>query len=90
MKFAEWAKMYVALAGLVAQGLLADATFLPTPWLYGVKVVAIVATAFAVWKVPNAPAELPAPAWKSAGPAWDEPYDSEFAAEPYVDDYFDQ
>lgn len=53
MKFAEYAKMYVALAGLVAQGLLAEATFLPSPVLYGVKVVAIIATAFAVWKTDN-------------------------------------
>lgn len=53
MKFAEYAKMYVALFGLVAQGLLAEATFLPAPVQYGVKVVAIVATAVAVWKVPN-------------------------------------
>lgn len=55
MKFAQWAKMYVALAGLIAQGLIAEATFLPAAWLYGFKVVAIVATAFAVWKVQNAP-----------------------------------
>lgn len=71
MKFAEWAKMYVALVGLVAQGLLAEATFLPEPVLYGAKVVAIVATAFAVWKVENRPADPPAPNWPSAGPAWD-------------------
>lgn len=75
MKFAEWAKMYMALLGLVAQGLLAEATFLPDPWLYVVKVVAVIAAAFAVWKVPNAPSDPPAPAWKGQGPAWDEPSD---------------
>lgn len=88
MKFAQSAKMYVALLGLVAQGLLAEATFLPTPVLYGVKVVAIVATAFGVWKVTNVPDDPPAPAWKSAGPAWDEPYDTSYAGE--MDDYFDK
>lgn len=63
--------MYVALAGLIAQGLLAEATFLPATALYTVKVVAIVATAVAVWKVENRPADPPAPNWPSAGPAWD-------------------
>lgn len=73
MKFAEYAKMYVALVGLIAQGLLAEATFLPAPWLYGIRVVGVIAAAFAVWRVPNAPSDPPAPAWKSPGPAWDEP-----------------
>lgn len=74
--------MYVALVGLIAQGLLAEATFLPEPVLYGVKVVAIVATAVAVWKVENKPADPPAPRWPSAGPAWDEPENNVGVAEP--------
>lgn len=53
MKFAEYAKMYVALAGLIANALITEATFLPAPWLYAARVVAIIATAFAVWKVEN-------------------------------------
>lgn len=68
MRFAAWAKMYVALAGLVAQGLLAEATFLPQPVLYGVKVVAIAATAFGVWKVTNAPADSPVVPYIHEGP----------------------
>lgn len=59
MKLAEYAKMYVALAGLVAQALLAEATFLPGPVLTVVKVVAIVAGAVAVYVTPNRdPAEF--------------------------------
>lgn len=52
MKFAEWAKAYVALAGLVANGFLAESD-LPRGWAWPIKVVGIVAAAFAVWKVPN-------------------------------------
>jgi hypothetical protein len=77
MKFAEWAKAYVALAGLVAQGLLAEATFLPAGWLYPIRVVAIGATAVAVWRVPNAPSVPPPPAWPAGTtfPAWDQEAD---------------
>lgn len=59
MKFAEYAKAYIALAGLVAQALLAEATFLPGPVLTVVKVVAIIASAVAVYATPNRnPAEF--------------------------------
>lgn len=52
MKFAEYAKMYVALAGLVANGFLAEAD-LPDGWAWPIRVVAVIASAFAVWKVEN-------------------------------------
>lgn len=66
--------MYVALAGLIAQGLLAEATFLPAGWLYPIRVVAVIATAVAVWRVPNTPADPPPPAWPAGTtfPAWDQ------------------
>lgn len=44
--------MYVALAGLVANGFLAESD-LPDGWSWPIKVVGIVAAAFAVWKIPN-------------------------------------
>lgn len=85
MKFAAYAKMYVALVGLLASAAL-GVTGIPTGWKVPLAVVVALAGAFAVWKVPNVPEDLPAPAWKSAGPAW-EPYDLGEAGE-YEDDYF--
>jgi hypothetical protein len=79
VKFAEYAKMYVALVGLVAAGGL-GMTDLPASWKLPLEIVAVVATAFATWRVPNTPPDPPAPAWRSAGPAWDEPTDSGDAA----------
>lgn len=72
MKFAEYAKAYVALVGLVAAG-VAGVSGLPLGWALPLQVVIAVAGAFAVWKVENKPADPPAPNWSSAGPAWDEP-----------------
>lgn len=90
MKFAEWAKAYVALAGLIAQGLAAEADFLPAAWQWVVRAVLVVAAAFAVWRVPNADPPAPAFPWPSEGPAWDdlpEWWDEQHAAD-YEDDYF--
>lgn len=74
MKFAEWAKMYVALAGLIAAG-VAGVPDIPVGWHIVLEVVIAVAGAFAVWKVENRNDDLnpPPPAWTSQGPAWDEP-----------------
>lgn len=82
MKFAEWAKAYVALAGLVAAG-VAGVADIPVGWKLPLSIVIALAGAVAVWKVENAPADSsapddfdfdpPAPNWKSAGPAWEEP-----------------
>lgn len=74
MKFAEWAKMYVALIGLVAAG-VAGVPDIPLGWKIPLQVVIAVAGAFAVWKVENKSDDLnpPPPAWTSQGPAWDEP-----------------
>lgn len=52
MKFAEYAKMYVALIGLVATGVLGVAD-IPGSWKVPASVVVAVAGAFAVWKVGN-------------------------------------
>lgn len=79
MKFAEWAKAYVALAGLVAAG-VAGVTDIPLSWKLPLAIVIAVAGAFAVWKTENAPSDPPAPRWRSAGPAWDEPMDPGDAA----------
>lgn len=74
MKFAEWAKAYVALAGLIASGVLGVAG-IPVAWKLPLAVVVAGAGAFAVWKVENRSDDLnpPPPAWTSQGPAWDEP-----------------
>lgn len=80
MKFAEWAKAYVALAGLVAAG-VAGVADIPLGWKLPLAIVIAVAGAVSVWKVENAPAnspddfdwDPPAPNWPSAGPAWEEP-----------------
>lgn len=53
MKFAEYAKMYMALAGLLAAGAL-GVTGIPTGWKVVLQLVVAAAGAFAVWKVPNA------------------------------------
>lgn len=94
MKFAEWAKAYAALVGSVVTALLAAPVPLPDAWRPWLVVAAVVATVVATWAIPNRPAELPAPAWKSAGPAWD-PQDGTYADLPefdgeYRDDYFDK
>lgn len=74
MKFAEWAKAWVALAGLIAAG-VAGVPDIPVGWHIVLEVVIAVAGAFAVWKVENKSDDLnpPPPAWTSQGPAWDEP-----------------
>jgi len=72
VKFAEWAKAYVALAGLIAAG-VAGVPDIPLGWKLPLAVVIAVAGAFAVWKVENKPEEPPAPRWTSQGPAWEEP-----------------
>ena len=53
MKFAEYAKMYAALAGTVLTALMAAPVPLPEwlgPWLV---CLSIVATAVATWRIPN-------------------------------------
>lgn len=70
MKFAEWAKAWVALAGLIAAG-VAGVPDIPLAWKLPLSIVIAVTGAFAVWKVENKDPEPPAPNWKSAGPAWD-------------------
>lgn len=74
MKFAEWAKAWVALVGLVAAG-VAGVPDIPLSWKLPLSIVIAVAGAFAVWKVENKDPEPPAPNWTGAGPAWEEPYD---------------
>lgn len=54
MKFAQWAKMYTALGGGIATGAL-GLTDLPAAWKLPLELVVVVATAFATWRVPNAP-----------------------------------
>lgn len=79
MKFAEWAKAYAALVGLLASAGL-GVSGIPTSWKLPLVLVVAAAGVFAVWKVPNADPPVPPVNWPSQGPAWDE---------PYVDDYFD-
>lgn len=86
MKFLEYAKMYAALIGSVLTALAGTTGVLPAdakPW---VSLALAVVTAVATWAVPNKTADVPpdefdfdppAPNWKSAGPAWDEPADPE-------------
>lgn len=52
MKFAEYAKMYVALLGLAASGVV-GVTDLPTTWKLPLAIVVAVAGAFATWATPN-------------------------------------
>ena len=52
MKFAEYAKMYMALAGGIATGGL-GLTDIPGSWKLPLEIVVVVATAFATWAVPN-------------------------------------
>lgn len=52
MKFAEYAKMYVALAGLVASGIL-GVSDLPTSWKLPLTIAVAIAGAFATWATPN-------------------------------------
>lgn len=54
MKFAQWAKMYVALAGLLASAGL-GVTGIPLSWKLPLSLVVAGAGAFATWKVENAP-----------------------------------
>lgn len=82
--------MYVALVGLLASAGL-GVTGIPVAWKLPLALVVAGAAAFATWRVPNAdPPAPPAPAWASAGPAWevrsDEPIDY-WPAEGYQDDY---
>ena len=74
MKFAAYAKMYVALVGLLASAGL-GVTGIPLAWKLPLGLAVAGAGAFATWKVENVPQDPPPPAWKSAGPAWDEPAD---------------
>lgn len=73
MKFAERAKMYMALGGLVASGVL-GVTGLPTVAKLPLAITVAIAGAFAVWKVENKPADPPPPAWPAGTtfPAWDQ------------------
>lgn len=88
--FAQNLKMYVALVGLLASAGL-GVSGIPLSWKLPLALAVAGASAFGTWKVENAPADVPAPAWKSAGPAWDdEPIDYSDYSEPYIDDYFDQ
>lgn len=82
MKFAEWAKMYMALAGLIASGVL-GVTGIPLAWKVPLAIIVAVAGAFAVWKVENKPSDPPPPAWPAgtAFPAF-EVYDVEESDEP--------
>lgn len=74
MKFAEYAKMYVALAGLIAAG-VAGVPDIPIAWKLPLEIAIAVCGAFAVWKVENkTDDDNPPPVhWASQGPAWDEP-----------------
>lgn len=60
MKFAEWAKAYVALAGLVGVAVVGIPD-IPLAWRLPLQIVVAVSGAFAVWKVENRPAEPPTP-----------------------------
>lgn len=71
--------MWVALVGLVAAG-VAGVAGIPLAWKLPLAIVIAVVGAFAVWKTENVPADPPAPQWKSAGPAWDEPHEPPPAA----------
>lgn len=82
MKFAEWAKAYAALAGTILTALAGTTGILPAAWKPWVSLALIIVTAVTTWAVPNKTADVPpesfdfdppAPNWKSAGPAWDEP-----------------
>lgn len=54
MKFAQWLKMWVALAGLLASAGL-GVSDIPTAWKLPLSLVVAGAGAFSVWKVENAP-----------------------------------
>ena len=53
MKFAEYAKMYMALVGLLASGAL-GVSGIPAGWKVPLALVVAAAGAFAVWKIENA------------------------------------
>lgn len=81
MKFAEYAKMYAALVGLIGAGVI-GLQDMPVSWKLPLEIVVVVAGAVVTWAIPNknssgSPDDFdwdpPAPNWKSAGPAWDEP-----------------
>lgn len=90
MKFAEWAKAYAALVGLIGAGVI-GLQDMPTSWKLPLEIVVIVAGAVTTWAIPNKtedpdPSDFdfdpPAPNWKSAGPAWDEPVSPEDPKSP--------
>lgn len=60
MKFAQWAKAYVALLGLVGVAVVGIPD-IPLAWRLPLQIVVAVSGAFAVWKVENAPADPPTP-----------------------------
>lgn len=78
MKFAEWAKMYAALIGLIGTGVI-GLQDMPASWKLPLEIVVVVTGAFAVWKVENrSDDDNPPPVhWASQGPAWDEPAEPE-------------
>lgn len=67
MKFAEWLKMWTALAGGVATGAL-GLTDLPASWKLPLELVVVSATAAGVWKVENKPVVPPAVPYTHEGP----------------------
>lgn len=67
MKFAQWAKMYVALAGLLASAAL-GVSDIPTAWKLPLSLVVAGAGAFSVWRVPNAPEAPPGAGYTHEGP----------------------
>ena len=78
--------MYAALIGSVLTALAGTTGVLPADAKPLVSLALAVVTAVATWAVPNKSADVPpdsfdfdppAPNWKSAGPAWDEPADPE-------------
>jgi hypothetical protein len=82
MKFAEYAKMYMALAGLLAAGAL-GVTGIPVGWKVPLALVVAAAGAFGVWKVENVDPPvtgLPGPGKEvtpgaDSAPAGDDTYD---------------
>lgn len=71
MKFAEWAKAYVALAGLIGVAVV-GVPDIPLAWRLPLQIVVAVSGAFAVWKVENRPAdpEPPTPTAQAPVVTW--------------------
>lgn len=88
LKVAEWAKAYVALAGLLAGAGLGVAG-IPLAWKLPLALVVAASGAFAVWRVPNADPPAPPLPWASAGPAWDAEHDPDWLDGLWPDDYDD-